>query len=58
MNFVMAVLTETFSGCIGRNEGRRYPVKRTRTEEEEATERNLVYLNWSGSGNGGSGLCR
>ena len=58
MNFIMAVLTETLSGCIGRNEGRRYPVKRSRTEEEEATERNFVYLSWSGSGNGGSGLCR
>lgn len=54
MNFIMAVLTETFSGCIGR----RYPVKRSRTEEEEATEHNLVYLSWSGSGNGGNGLCK
>ena len=59
MNFIMAVLTETFSGCMGRNEGRRYPVKRSRAEEEEASERNLVYLSWSGSGiNGGSGLCK
>jgi len=56
MNLIMAVLTEAFSGCVGR----RYPVKRSRTEEEEATERNFVFLSWAGSGsnNGGSGLCK
>jgi len=46
----MAVLTETFSECV-----RRYPVKRSRTEDEEAAEKRVLYLNWSGSGNNNAG---